>query len=156
MSIQIGWKGSALGSDLEHLPKTDQSAARRMMKAIKLAFKVLTLSLAMVGVFSIATALLRPTELQLVDYAGLASPFAGTTAKRDAGFITITGTASPSVSEQCEAVVELLNSKNQVVGLDSSLLSSGAASTPFRVDVQDDTAATSYRLRLRSLSGRWL
>ena len=156
MSIQIGWKGIAPGLDIESLPSRDQSITRRVKKALAIAAKVFTCSLALVGLYTIVRALLQPSELQLVGYTGLSSPFAGTFAKRDAGFITVTGVAQTSVNQECEAVVELLNSHNQVVGLDSSLLNSGATSTPFRVDVQDEPTATSYRLRLRSLSGRWL
>jgi hypothetical protein len=80
--------------------------------------------------------------------------------ERHLGFVTITGSIASHVDRplaQVEAVVELLDSQNQTVQLESGLIAFDplmpGQTAPFRVDLPDNTRAVAYRIRFRQLSG---
>lgn len=80
--------------------------------------------------------------------------------ERSVGFASVTGnvenrTAKPLVN--VEAVVELLDAQNKTLRVESALLAfdplPAGVSSPFRVELMDDSRAVAYRVRFKKLLG---
>lgn len=82
------------------------------------------------------------------------------TAERRLGFVTVTGSVvsrSSSPLHNVEAVVELLNARQETVGMESSLVAfdpvTAGEKVPFRVELVDSARVVAFRVRFRQLSG---
>ena len=85
------------------------------------------------------------------------------TASSRLGYVTVLGEArnlSSSSLTNVEAVVELLDRKGAVIGVESALIGvkelSPSESTPFSVTLRESIGAASYRIRFRTLMGRYI
>src|SRR5262249_36244127 len=83
--------------------------------------------------------------------------------ERRLGFITVTGSISSHATRplaQVEAVVELLDAKNETIQVEEGLIEFDpllpAQTAPFRVDLPDNTHAVAYRVRFKQLTGAML
>jgi hypothetical protein len=115
-----------------------------------------------VGVHSMAFNASAPSLLRLARVAPSRGQvvMGAAQAERRLGFVTVTGSVtnrSRSAQPRVEAVVELLDRRNQTVQVESSLLDFDPLgvgdSAPFRVELPDDTHAVAYRIRFRRLLG---
>jgi hypothetical protein len=119
-------------------------------------------SLAVVGAGSVLHSVHPAPTLKLVLSASQQGRVVLDTASVDRrlGFVTITGSVSSHTSRplsKVEAVVELLDAANRPVQVESGLIAfdpllPGQAS-PFRVEVNDNTQAVTYRVRFKELLG---
>jgi hypothetical protein len=80
------------------------------------------------------------------------------TLERRLGFVTVTGNVfsrAKNAVPNVEATVELLDSKNHTVQMQSALIAYDplppGQAAPFRVEMQDDVRAVGYRVRFRGM-----
>src|SRR5581483_9919082 len=80
--------------------------------------------------------------------------------ERRLGFVTVTGDVrnqSARSQSRVEAVVELLDSRNHTLQMESSLIAfdplAAGESAPFRVELADDPHAVAYRVHFKRLMG---
>lgn len=85
------------------------------------------------------------------------------TIHRQLGFVTVTGSVASQITSplsDVEAVVELLDSQNRTLTMESAMISfrllSPKQSAPFRVEVPDDSHAVGYRIHFKKLDGEAL
>jgi hypothetical protein len=119
------------------------------------------LALGAAGVRSLALGA-KPAELRLRTAAPSSQQvrLGSAKAERRLGFVTVTGDVknrSAKSQSRVEAVVELLDSRNHTLQMESSLIAfdplAAGESAPFRVELADDPNAVAYRLHFKRLLG---
>ena len=146
-------------------PLRRKRLSRRMRRlagvgAIAALFSVL--GLAGVGAVTLLNNITSSSDLRLVGNASTTSLHAVTgSAHRSYGYVTVSGSVynvGGKRASNVEAIVELLDSENRTVQLDKAVVAFASVpsgdSAPFRVLVQDDKAATGYRLTFKHTDGR--
>ncbi|HZO91878.1 MAG TPA: FxLYD domain-containing protein [Chthonomonadaceae bacterium] len=165
MSVPMRWEVNVAPEMPAVSPARRRRRARRV-RPLRVAF-VLCLGAVLcgmvaAGVRNVALGVAATPALRLISGAPAAGQVAltGATAERKLGFVTVTGNVtnrSPRALNRVEAVVELLNARNQTVRVESGLVAfdplEKGETAPFRVDLMDTAGAAAYRVRFRQLLG---
>ncbi len=163
MSVPLRWQESyePEPSPLRLRPRRTARRAGNFRALVALAFCALLCGLTAGGV-RYALALHTPSGLRLLPVTSSGGPLSlsGTSAERQLGYATIVGNVSNhgnAALSKIEAVVELLDSNGLPLHMESSLIAfdplNAGESSPFRVELQDEPRAVSYRVRFKALLG---
>lgn len=142
-----------------HKTKPRRSVAR--VAARLFCFAVIG-SLSCIGAATVVKGLTPETTLrrEMPASSGSEVTLGSATVERRLGYVTVTGEVANQTKaslSKVEAVVELMDARNQTVRMESALISfnplpAGRVS-PFQVQVPDDSRAVAYRVRFKELLG---
>ena len=130
------------------------------ISAISIVFSVL--GLAAVGAMTLMRGFAAGGDLKPIGQSsfGPLSSVVGSV-HRSEGFVTVTGSVSNpggAAASDVQAIVELVNGKNQTVQIERAMIAFGGVSagqsSPFSVTVTDEPTAVGYRLNFRHADGR--
>lgn len=135
---------------------------KALRRATWAVLKVSVCLLAVVGAGSVLRAT-QPTPALVLETPTVVNGQAAlgsASVERRLGFVTVTGTAVSRAKRpltNVEAVVELLDAKKQTIQVESALTTFSplqpGGTTPFRVEIPDDSRVVSYRIRFKQLLG---
>ena len=167
MSVPLRWQDPA--DFQEPLPAPALTPRRRfrrmqplrliaMMSALCLVMSACTALGVRIGSANAAsTSILRPVSAPSINGRVL---LANANVERRLGFVTVTGSVfnrSHQKLSNVEAVVELLDSHNRTVQVESALISfdplPAGQAAPFKVEMPDSANAVAYRTGVRSMFG---
>ncbi|HZP81136.1 MAG TPA: FxLYD domain-containing protein [Chthonomonadaceae bacterium] len=165
MSVPMRWETPVETAAPERAPaplrRRRVRRARRLRALLGLMGSAAILALGAAGVRSLALGT-RPAELRLLAAAPSSQQvrLGGAKVERRLGFVTVTGDVrnqSARSQSRVEAVVELLDSRNHTLQMESSLIAfdplAAGESAPFRVELADDPHAVAYRVHFKRLMG---
>jgi hypothetical protein len=141
-------------------PRRSLRAYYRRLLLVTFAVSALAVA-AVIGASTLALSDRQAPPLRLSEVAaGRAISVAAPAVSRRVGFVTVSGSLvnrSGSPLERVESVVDLLDAQQHTLGsasamIDRDRIDPGQPSR-FQVELPDKTAATSYRLRFRTLYG---